>query len=51
MRVCKQRDSTEEKEIKEQGGSQRKGLETLNAAKKKQSRENIAQRMLQTVNG
>jgi len=51
MRVRKQRDSTKEKEIEEQGGSQRKGLETLNAEKRKQSRENIPQRMLQTVNG
>jgi len=33
------------------GGSQRKGLETLNVEKKKQSRENIPQRMHQTVNG
>jgi len=52
MRVRKQRDSIEEKEIEEQGGgSQRKGPETLNAEKEKKNRENIPQRMHQTVNG
>jgi len=51
MRVRKQRDSTEEKEREEQEGLAEKGSETLNAEKRKQSRKNIPQRMLQTVNG
>jgi len=51
MRVRKEKDSTEEEEREEQEGLAEKGSETLNAEKRKQSRENIPQRMLQTGNG
>jgi len=52
MRVRKvERLNRREGDRRTRGGSQRKGLETLNAEKKKQSRENIPQHMHQTVNG
>jgi len=41
MRVRKQKDSTEEEKREEQEGLAEKSSETLNAEKKKQSRENI----------
>ena len=50
MRVRKQRDSTEEEEREEKEGLAEKGSKTLNAKKRKESRENIPQRMLQTGN-
>jgi len=51
MRVCKQSDSTEERGIEEQGGLAEKRFRNPKRRKEKQSREDIPQRMLQTVNG
>jgi len=51
IRIHKQKDSTEEGKREEQEGLAEKSVETLNEEKRKQSRGNIPQRMLQTSNG
>jgi len=51
MRVRKQKDSTEEREIEERGGLAEKRFRNPKHRKEKANRENIPQRMHQTVNG
>jgi len=41
MRVCKQKDSTEEREVEEKGGLAEKRFRNPKRRKQKQSRENI----------